>query len=750
MRALSGVTILTRVSRTPEVRSGLFITLKDGTRLAARVWLPDDADTSPVPAVLEYLPYRLNDGTVAGDHQQMTYFAGHGYAGVRVDIRGTGESEGICSDEYTPQEQADCLEVIAWIAAQPWCTGAVGMMGYSWSGFNCLQVAALRPPALRRSRPLASDDRYADDVHYRGGLVIPMDMVHWSTCMLGWQARPPDPRGRRRPLARDVAGAARPAAVDRALARAPAPRRLLGAGLRVATTTRRIACPVMCVAGWTDGYTDAALRLMEGLNVPRRALIGPWGHNDPVHGAPGPAVGDPRRAGALVGPVAEGDRERHRRTSRWSSPGCRSRCAPAANIADRPGRWVGEQEWPTRTSQPRTLLLGDGTLTIGAPRAARAGSTSAASSPSGSTAAPGAPTRSRPTCRSTSAATMPVRSPSLAPLAEPSRSWASPRRGWCFASTGRWPWCRPGCARCGRTAARCSSPAASSTSASASRAPNPSMVPVGEELEVAVAMDSIAHRFHAGSRIRLSVSPCYWPLAWPSPREVTLELLYGTGAALVLPVRAPSNDDEEMRLPDPPEEPAPLQVETVRAGSNGGRSISRDLGAGRTELMFDWGMGGFAAAAQRDALRGHLGGPLLDHRRRSPVGARDRREHVGVRARRLDGRHPGERGDDLDRDSLHRHLQSRCLRRQYAHRRAHVDARVPARPLLILAVRAGLDDPGLVGEHDGLDAVAQSELREHAGDVGLDRRAGHDELLGDLGVGEAAGDQARGSRARAR
>ena len=184
----------TEYPREPVVMNGLEIPLADGTRLAARVWLPSDAEQHPVPAVLEYLPYRLNDGTAVFDHTQMMHFAGNGYAGVRVDIRGTGESEGVCTDEYTPQEQADALEVIAWIAEQPWCTGAVGMMGYSWSGFNCLQTAALRPPALKAiASCLASDDRFADDVHYRGGLVIPMDMVHWSTCMLGWQARPPDP-----------------------------------------------------------------------------------------------------------------------------------------------------------------------------------------------------------------------------------------------------------------------------------------------------------------------------------------------------------------------------------------------------------------------------------------------------------------------------------------------------------------------------------------------------------------------------
>ncbi len=209
VRALTGAEIRREFPRTPEVRAGIFIPLRDGTRLAARVWLPDDAETAPVPAVLEYLPYRLNDGTAAGDHQQMTYFAGHGYAAVRVDIRGTGESEGVCTDEYTPQEQADCLEVIEWIAAQPWCTGAVGMMGYSWSGFNCLQAAALRPPGAARDRELlcvrrplrrrCALPRRPRHAHGHGALVD----LHAG--LAGPAARP---RGGRRRLARDVGAAA--------------------------------------------------------------------------------------------------------------------------------------------------------------------------------------------------------------------------------------------------------------------------------------------------------------------------------------------------------------------------------------------------------------------------------------------------------------------------------------------------------------------------------------------------------------
>src|SRR5690348_11063999 len=107
----------------------LLIPLKDGTRLAARLWLPDDSDSRPVPAILEYLPYRKRDGTYERDALTHPWLADHGYACARVDIRGSGESDGLLSDEYSQQEHDDALEVIAWLAAQPWCDGNVGMMG---------------------------------------------------------------------------------------------------------------------------------------------------------------------------------------------------------------------------------------------------------------------------------------------------------------------------------------------------------------------------------------------------------------------------------------------------------------------------------------------------------------------------------------------------------------------------------------------------------------------------------------------
>ena len=199
----------------------------------ARIWLPEDAEDDPVPAVLEYLPYRKTDGTVVRDSQRQPYLAGHGYAAVRVDMRGTGDSDGVLTDEYTQQEQDDALEILAWLAEQPWCDGKLGMWGISWGGFNALQIAARRPPGLGAIMTLCStDDRYADDVHYRGGCVLALDMLHWASSMLTWNARPPDPRlygdGWREAWLERLETLD---ALDRALARPPAPRRLLEARL---------------------------------------------------------------------------------------------------------------------------------------------------------------------------------------------------------------------------------------------------------------------------------------------------------------------------------------------------------------------------------------------------------------------------------------------------------------------------------------------------------------------------------------
>src|SRR5918997_3091863 len=177
------------------VRAGEQVRIKmsDGVRLMARIWRPTYSDDEPVPAVLEFIPYRHRDFTARRDSIQHPYLAGHGYAAVRVDLRGSGDSEGVLRDEYLEQELTDAEEVLAWLAAQPWCSGRTGMMGISWGGFNALQLAARRPPSLGAIAAVSfTDDRYADDVHYMGGCLL-SDNLSWASSMFAYNSCPPDP-----------------------------------------------------------------------------------------------------------------------------------------------------------------------------------------------------------------------------------------------------------------------------------------------------------------------------------------------------------------------------------------------------------------------------------------------------------------------------------------------------------------------------------------------------------------------------
>ncbi len=269
----------------------LFITLKDGTKLAARLWMPSDTAKHPVPALLEYLPYRKRDGTHVRDALTHPYLAGHGYACVRVDMRGNGDSEGLMDDEYTQQELDDAVEVIAWLAGQKWCSGRVGMFGISWGGFNALQVAALRPPALKAIITLCStDDRYEDDIHYKGGTLL-NENLGWAATMLSYSSRPPDPK---------IVGTKwKKMWLDR-LNHQPF---LLSTWLKhphrdgywkhgsICEDWSKINIPVLAVGGWNDAYSNAVPRMMKNLRTPRKAIIGPWAHKYPHFAVPHPQIG---------------------------------------------------------------------------------------------------------------------------------------------------------------------------------------------------------------------------------------------------------------------------------------------------------------------------------------------------------------------------------------------------------------------------------------------------------------------------
>src|SRR5262245_60131838 len=167
--------------------------MDDGVRLAATLYLP--ATGEPAPCLLEALPYRKDDVTASyiGEYERLR--DEYGYGVCRLDLRGTGSSEGIATDEYPLREQDDLVEVIAWLAGQSWCTGNVGMWGTSYSGFNSIQVAMRRPPALKAIVPIyATDDRYTDDVHFMGGSRRLLDLIDYPTYMVALNALPPVPR----------------------------------------------------------------------------------------------------------------------------------------------------------------------------------------------------------------------------------------------------------------------------------------------------------------------------------------------------------------------------------------------------------------------------------------------------------------------------------------------------------------------------------------------------------------------------
>jgi uncharacterized protein len=268
------------------------IPLRDGTELAATLYLPaclpslEPGAGPAVPALLEYLPYRKDDAMLARDYSFYEYLARHGYAGARVDIRGTGRSGGVLPEgEYTETEQLDAEDVIAWLAAQPWCTGAVGMWGISWGGFNAIQLAMRRPPALKAIIAVdASDDLFHDDVHYIDGL---LHLDEYALMIDQLNALPPAPDF-------PVDDATLASRFDRDpwlmtwLARQQDGPYWRRGSLR--PDYDRLTIPAFLIGGWYDGYRDSIPRMLAAAPAPVRVLLGPWNHSYPHSAVPGPAI----------------------------------------------------------------------------------------------------------------------------------------------------------------------------------------------------------------------------------------------------------------------------------------------------------------------------------------------------------------------------------------------------------------------------------------------------------------------------
>ena len=550
------------------VEEHFFIPLADGCRLAARAWFPDAARA---PAILEYIPYRKRDGTRSRDEPMHGYFAAHGYVAVRVDMRGSGESDGLLHDEYLAQELNDACEVMDWLSQQDWCDGNVGMMGKSWGGFNALQVAALRPPTLKAILTVCStDDRYADDIHYMGGCLL-NDNLWWGAIMLAYQARPPDPAlredWRERWLERLDAMPFWPALWMKHQSRDDYWRH--GS---VCEDYDAIQCPVFAVGGWADAYTNAVPRLLAGLKVPRLGLIGPWAHLYPHDGKPGPAIGFLQEAlrwwdhwlkGADNGVMEQ--------------PMLRAFLEDGAKPENREtaaGRFVGEARWPSPQIAPLTLSVAESGLDRpGAPCELRFRSPLWTGSGCGEWMGTGAPHEAPSDQRLDDGLSLCFDS---APLGEARELLGAPE----FAAEIAVD--RPMAQLCVRlcdvapdgASRRVAYGVLNLTHRDGHDAPK--ALEPGVFYRVRAKLNDCGYRFAPGHRLRLALSTAYWPLIWPAPEAATLTLRLP--AALTLPVRQAAPQDPEPAFA--PRETGPDAPRTPLSKGRVERRVGFDLAEG--------------------------------------------------------------------------------------------------------------------------------------------------------------------------
>ena len=557
-----------------QVIEHIAIPLRVGRTLSARVWLPRTDD--PVPAVLEHLPYRKDDWTLWRDQVQLGYLAGHGYACIRTDIQGTGDSEGVLEGEYLAQELADGAEVIAWIADQDWCDGNVGMWGISWGGFNSLQVAALQPPALKAVISVASTvDRYAADVHYNGGCVLGSDMLPWATSFLCRGAMPPTPR---------IVGddwkslwlqrlAATPPFIDDWLSHQT--RDEFWRHGSIGEDFSAITVPTLMVAGLADGYSNAPFDAVAGMPDHAWGLVGPWAHNYPEFGAPGPNIGFLQHALKWWDrwlKATDNGIENEPRMRIWMQEAIE----PNDFYENRSGRWVAEPTWPppnghivesiryltdrrltsisttgqvsVSTSQLHGQAAGEwwgagesGTLPADQRIEDELSVTFTADPASEIEELCGFPHIDLRLQVDQADALLAVRLCDVAPDGSS-----------LLVSRGQ----------------------LNLTHRTSHEQPEP-LIPE-ETFDVTIRLDAAAHSLPVGHRWRLALATTYWPLAWPSPRPATADIQLGDASRLRLPIRPPRLDDAGLPEFGPPEY-APADTVILREPVSE-RTITTDQG----------------------------------------------------------------------------------------------------------------------------------------------------------------------------
>ena len=486
--------------------------MPDGVRLAADVYRPDRDE--PVAVLLEALPYRKDDITAAYRPEYDRLVNEGGFAVCRVDVRGTGSSEGDATDEYPEVEQRDLAEVIAWLAGQPWSNGRVGMFGTSYSGFNAIQVACERPPGLGAILAIyATDDRYTDDVHYMGGVLRAVDLVDYCHYMTPMNTLPPVPAvfgdGWREEWRRRIERT-EPWLLRWLREQRDGPYWRHGS---LRPHYARITCPTMLVGGWADGYRNNSLRTFAALRCPKALLMGPWSHMSTATSLPGPHIDlVPEMIlwfGRWLRDEDNGvDREPPIRVF------VRHATRPEPDLAEHAGVWRAEPGWPLERSSTLDLTpagRGDDVLAVRPDVGSSAWISCAGQLPWG-----------QPQDQRGDDAWSLVYD---WPVAEgPVEILGHPRVHLTLRSTAPVAW----------ISAKLNDVFPDGTSALVTRgmlnlthrtsSTAPEAMPIGEAVDVAVELEAAAYVFPPGHRIRLSLAGTDWPNTWPPPTPVSLSV----------------------------------------------------------------------------------------------------------------------------------------------------------------------------------------------------------------------------------
>lgn len=575
----------------------VWIPMPDGTRLAARLWLPENARQNPVPAILEYIPYRRRDKTRIRDESMHPVMAEAGYAAIRVDMRGNGDSDGVMLDEYADIETQDGVDVIAWIATQDWCDGNVGMFGKSWGAYNSFQVAAKQPPALKAIAPvMGTDDRWLEDIHFYGG-VLANDNFWWGSIMQLYNALPPDPQivgedWRRMWKERLDAMCYWPAMWLEHQTHDEMWRR--GS---ISEDYDSVQIPVYFFGGWADLFRDTPFRIARHLKGPVKILMGPWAHLYPHEAIPAPRMDfmaelirfwDHTLKGIDTGLM---DEPRFRFFLQDS-------VRPSGTRTTSEGIWVEDSTWPAKQSRDQIFYLNEGQLGD-SPQAGEAMSICSPQtfgSAGGDMCSFAIPGDMPADCRIDAGgalcfATAPLDTP-MAILGQPSIALkVSADRPQGFVSALLVDEAPDGAQTLITRGFANLMHRHSDT--------DPTPVIPGEEMAITIPLHGTGYRLAAGHRLMVQIGSTYWPVLWPAPEPVTLTISPGS-SVLTLPLFDVQEEAGRALI-----EPKVLDkpgMTTLREGAME-RSIKTDLTTGEhiTRFYIDGGVFGPVGKRRIDA-----------------------------------------------------------------------------------------------------------------------------------------------------